>query len=338
MFEAIVTLCLIGAPDVCRDVLIPGFEGATCSTALVPSYDGLTSKGPHRCVETGHIAQVEEIAPGVFVHEGLISDITPESLGDLSNSGFIIGENTVAVIDTGGSRIMGERLYRAIRAQTDKPISHVVLTHMHPDHILGASVFTEVGAKVVGHALFDRALADRAQAYGTNYAQRLGQGAYIGTGMPNIDTPVQDRLEIDLGNRILELQAWRLAHTGADVTVYDRTTKTLFTGDLIFHRHAPALDGSLRGWQATLNDMLEIPALRIVPGHGNAQLAWPEGVRDLQRYLDVLAKDSKAAIEAGTPMGQAITEIGEGERANWDLFDLFNPRNATVAYSELEWE
>ena len=97
-----------------------------------------------------------EIAPGVFVHQGLHELPDASNAGDEANIGFVIGRDAVAVIDAGGSRQVAEGLYAAIRARTDLPIDWLILTHMHPDHVLGASLFREAGATLVGHARLSR--------------------------------------------------------------------------------------------------------------------------------------------------------------------------------------
>ena len=351
MFEILLAVCLEAELAVCADRLAPPALAteAECVAAgpdravdWMAAHDGLRVAG-WRCVDRTALAApvpplaVTEVAEGVFVHRGRLEVPTPENAGDLANLGFVVGDDAVAVIDAGGSRGVGERLYSTIRRHTDLPIRWLILTHMHPDHVLGASVFREAGARVIGHAKLGDALANRAETYAANVSRRIGAAAFIGTTVILPDEGVETR-EIDLGGRILEIDSHLTAHTDNDLTVLDRKTGTWFTGDLVFAVHTPALDGSILGWQAALEAMAATGAARIVPGHGPISLPWPEGAEATRGYLAALTAETRAAIAAGESMRTAIEHLGESQRHGWRLFDEFNPRNATAAYKELEWE
>jgi quinoprotein relay system zinc metallohydrolase 2 len=280
---------------------------------------------------------VQEVAPGVFVYQAPYALAAPENGGAIANVGFVIGSEVVAVIDTGGSLMAGERLLAAIRARTALPIRYVINTHVHPDHVLGNAAFIGEGAEFVGHWRLPDSLAARASQYLAANEALVGP-QFRGTRVVAPTRLVSEPTVLDLGGRPIRLEAWSTAHTDNDLTVLDEATGTWFLGDLLFAAHVPALDGSLKGWMATLHKLVARPAKRVVPGHGGAAMPWPEAAEPLQRYLSRLDADLRAIVKEGGTMREAAAKAGREEASHWEIFDAFNARNATSAYHELEWE
>jgi len=281
---------------------------------------------------------VREIAPGVFVHQGRYEIFTPRNSGDTSNAGFIIGRDGVAVIDTGGSPRVGAALLAAIRERTTLPVRYVINTHMHPDHIFGNAAFAGENPQFVGHAKLPRALAAREDRYLTINRELLGE-AFDGTRILPPTELVKDRLELDLGDRKLLVEAHPTAHTDNDVTVFDEKTGTLFLGDLLFARHVPALDGSIRGWLALLDDLATRTNIKLaVPGHGPEQMPWPAAIAAEKRYLAKIAQEVRAKIKEGRTLAEAAETVGLSEKDAWLLFKEYHARNVSAAFAELEWE
>lgn len=340
------TICALENPGLCAERMIPVSSPteAACQRRAAPiaaNWTDITIAGAITCrkpTTRDPILAFTEIAPGVLVHKGAIADVSPENLGDIANIGLIIGTEHAVVIDAGGSRAVGEALWRGIRAHTSLPISHVILTHMHPDHVFGAAVFREAGAEIIGHRALPEALAARAAAYRAGFDRLVGRDGMLGSRIIAPDRMLTAPETLDLGGRKITLTPWPMAHTGTDVTVHDPETATLFAGDLVFDDHAPALDGSLLGWEKVLAQFDAIAPARVVPGHGGPVLPWPDGVAPLKRYLAALKNELRAAIAAGKSLVDVAETIGQDEADKWRLFDLFNARNATVAFTELEWE
>jgi quinoprotein relay system zinc metallohydrolase 2 len=281
---------------------------------------------------------IERLADGDFAHFGQVALTTPENAGDIANLGVIVGRDAVAVVDTGGSVKVGHELLAAIQAITSKPVRYVINTHEHPDHIFGNAAFGP-GVTFVGHQNLPAEMQKRGTFYLRSFRDTLGQKAIEQVRIIPPTLLVTDEMTLDLGDRQLRLMAWSpAAHTNCDLTVLDEMTGVLFAGDLVFLRHLPVLDGSLRGWLSILPRLAELPAKIVVPGHGPGAALWPGALDDERRYLAVLAGDARRLIAAGVPMAAAVPQIAQSERGRWALFDDYNPRNATTAFSELEWE
>ncbi len=284
-----------------------------------------------------HPLPVKEIAPGVYAFEATPALMTSANEGAIANVGFIVGEDAVAVVDTGGSVREGQRLAAAIRSVTAKPIRYVINTHMHPDHIFGNAAFEREGAAFIGHKNLPRALASHGPNYLDKFRQFLGEDLIAEIKIIPPSQLVTDERSLDLGNRVLTLKAWPTAHTDNDLTVFDSATGVLFAGDLLMLQHIPVVDGSIKGWLSALNGLASIRAAKVVPGHGPIVTNWPQALADDQRYLNRLAGDVRGLVAKGAPISQAGA-AAQSEKDRWALFNDYNARNATAAFAELEWE
>ena len=283
-----------------------------------------------------HDFEVENPAPGIYVHYGAQAEMSVSNAGDVANLGFVVGATCVAVIDTGGTYSVGRALRLAIRRVTTLPVCYVINTHVHPDHVFGNQAFVDDGPEFVGHAR----LAEGMRRRGPNYLRALLRD--LGTAAQGSTVVLPTRAvasveNLDLGGRSLSLRAWPTAHTNTDLTVFDETSGTLWLGDLLFVGHLPVVDGSLRGFMTVVDELKGIPAQRAIPGHGRTD-AWPAALLREERYLKRLFRDVRVAIAAKIPIAEAIETIGCDDAGRWLLVDQFHKRNVSAAYAELEWD
>lgn len=296
-----------------------------CLTMILPA---IAHAGP---------LSVVEAAPSIYVHHGAHLDINTGYGGDICNIGFIVGSKGVAVIDTGGSPRIGAELRAAIRKLTDLPILYVINTHVHPDHILGNAAFKDDHPTFVGHEKLADAMVQRKDAYLRNQPGWVGADA-AGSELIPPSLAVAGTQTIDLGGRSLQLTAHPAAHTNNDLTIFDTTTATLWTGDLLFVERTPSFDGDLKGWLQAIAQLRSIPAVRAIPGHGPVTADWHAALDDESRYLSTLLEDARTAIRQGKSMEQAIDGAALSEQGKWVLFNIVNRRNISRVFPILEWE
>lgn len=280
---------------------------------------------------------VSEVAPGVYVHLSAHHWPDRDNHGEIANIGFIVGDDCVAVIDSGGSPQQGIALRNAIKQATAKPVCYVINTHVHPDHIYGNSAFKDGHVQFVGHHKLARAMAAR----GPYYLDKAEETLAIHVNADNLippDLQVKETMTLNLGNRELVLTAHPAAHTDNDLSVYDKKTDTLWLADLLFLEHIPVIDGSIKGWLKELERLERQSYHRVIPGHGALVSDWPASLQPQKAYLTQLLSEIRAAIKQGKTLEYAVEHVGQSAKPNWALFEQFHRKNVTIAFAELEWE
>lgn len=277
-----------------------------------------------------------EVATGIYVHQGKTVTTDHPQRDDTANIGFIIGDECIAVIDTGGSPSVGARLRQAVREVSDQNICYIINTHIHYDHLLGNAAFADDEARFIGHENLAPSIEQNRAFFREEYADELSarrENDIIGP-----DMSIKKTMELDLGNRVLTLTAHGPAHTFTDLTVFDNETQTLWLSDLLFMNHIPVLDGKLKGWLNVLDELEGLSAKHVIPGHGPVDNRWPQANRDQRRYLKTLRDEVRNMIAEGRFMEEVLENAADKEARNWQLHEYYHRRNVSKAFTELEWE
>ncbi len=290
---------------------------------------------PHVALSADNF-NLSEVAPGVFVHFGKHEEANGQNLGDIANIGFIVGSESIAVIDAGGSVEIGRRLRESIGRHSFLPIRYLIISHIHPDHTLGSPAFAEDQPDIIGHFRLPQAITQRGEFYIDRFKGILGDHNATTILSPNL--LVESEMKIDLGNRILLIKAHQTAHTDNDLSIYDENTKSLWLADLLFLDRTPAIDGSTIGWINTLKSLQKVSANVVIPGHGDIVENWPEGSNKILGYFVDLVNWVRNLIQNGESMASATRLSESAEAGDWLLFDDYHPRNVVKTFAELEWE
>lgn len=246
--------------------------------------------------------QPRQIADGVWLLEGSTDNFSQANGGNIVNTGFIVSAEGVLVIDTGPSKRYGEAMRQAIARVTDKPVLKVILTHHHPDHVLGNQAFSDV--PIAALPATTALLAEQGEAMAENMYRLVGDWMR-GTEVV-LPTEALKTGPLQIGGRTLQLLALR-GHTGADLAILDAKTGVLFAGDLVFYQRALTTPGTpgLETWLADLDQLQQLSWKQIVPGHGplTSDASPFAQMRDYLGWLDGLMRKG---AEQGAEMNELI--------------------------------
>ena len=255
------------------------------------------------------------------------------------NTGFIIGDDAVLVVDTFISQPPARDLLAEIRKVTNLPIKYVVNTHYHLDHVAGNAIFTAVGATVIAHRN-ERAWVrtENLKFYQQNGAtptpeQRATVDALV---EPNIT--YDHALEINLGGRPVRV-VYLPGHTGGDSVVYIPDANVVFTGDLGWNQRIPNLiDATTSAWVETLDRIVAAhPNATFVPGHGDiATTADLKAFRDYLSDLRGAVQKAQAAGQSGDALTQAVLAQLKPKYGAWPGFERLGPLNIQQTAAELQ--
>lgn len=274
----------------------------------------------------------DELAEGVYAY-------TTE--GD-PNTGIIIGDDGVMVIDTQATPDMAQDVIRRIREVTDKPIKYVVLSHYHAVRVMGASAYGAdhiISSESTYDLIVERGQFDFDSEVGR--FPRLFQGVESVPGLTWPSLTFKTSMTLWMGKRRVELMHLGRGHTKGDIVVWLPDEKVLFSGDLVEYGATPYTgDAYLSDWPDTLSRVRELGAEKLVPGRGDA-LTTPETVEaaiaGTQDFLSQMFTSVKKARSEGKELGQAYQDAYQKlqpQFGHWVIFDHCLPFDITRAYDE----
>ncbi len=252
------------------------------------------------------------------------------------NSGFIIGDDGVAVVDTFQTVAAARQLLDAIRKQTQLPVKFVVNTHYHLDHVAGNGVFAAAGAAIFAQAnVRDWIHSENPKFFGAAItpAQRTMVAELFAP-----EVVYEKGIDLYLGSRRVEVRVFP-GHTGGDSVVFVPDAQVVFTGDLFWNHMLPNLiDASTAPMLETLNSLTgELGSSAFVPGHGEVGTA--QDVRDFRGYITNLREliiQARTAGKSGDALVDVVLPELKAKYGQWGIFDHFAKRNILDTAAELD--
>ncbi|SMX42897.1 MBL fold metallo-hydrolase [Actibacterium lipolyticum] len=258
------------------------------------------------------------------------------------NSGVIIGDDSVMVVEAQATPRLANKVIEEIRKVTDKPITHLALTHYHAVRVLGASAY---GAQQVIMSDAARAMVvERGQEDWDSEFQRfprLFEGHESIPGLTFPTTTFSDRTTVYLGKRRVDIMHLGRAHTAGDAVIWVPDEQVMFTGDIVeYHSACYCGDGHFNDWGETLDNIAWFEPESIAPGRGDA-LVGPEMVsRAIENTRDFVESTykpvEKVAAKGGTlkDAWDAVREVCDPKFADYAIYEHCLPFNVARAYDE----
>jgi glyoxylase-like metal-dependent hydrolase (beta-lactamase superfamily II) len=264
------------------------------------------------------------------------------------NSGVIIGDDSVMVIDAQATPVMAEDLIARVAKITDKPIKYVLLTHYHAVRVLGASAFkgADIMASDVTRGLVgERGKQDMDSEIGRFPRLFRAVESIPGLTWPNITFP--DEVSVWLGRREVRIMHIGRGHTAGDVIAVVPDAGVVFSGDLVEYKSACYCgDAHFTDWPTTLDHLAELQANALVPGRG-AALTTPqlvrEGIEMTSDFLSTLYGSVKESVAKGRSLKDAFDFARLAMDPKFKTFAIYEhclPFNVSRAYDEargIDW-
>ncbi len=272
----------------------------------------------------------DELAPGLY---GYTAEGDP-------NSGVVVGEHSVLVVDAQATPAMAQDVIARIRTVTDKPIKHVVLSHYHAVRVLGASAY--VGAEVIASDVCRAMTLERGQQDTDSEIGRFPRLFRCKESIPGLTWPTltfQKRMTLYLGAREVQIIHIGRSHTAGDTVVWLPKERVLFSGDVVEFGATPYCgDAHFADWPATLAAVEALGAEALVPGRGRAlknRAECQEAIEGTRAFTSDLFATVKRAGDAGLKevYDLAMAEL-RPKYGNWVIFEHCMPFNVTRAYDE----
>src|SRR6185295_1254840 len=258
------------------------------------------------------------------------------------NSGIIVGDNAVMVVDAQATPVMAREVIRRIRRVTSKPIQYVVLSHYHAVRVLGASAYHAreiIASEGTLNLIRERGKDDMASEIGR--FPRLFRGA---ESIPGLTWPTlifKDELTLMLGKLEIKIMHPGAGHTSGDTIVWVPSQRVLFSGDLVeYEAGIYAGDAHLEAWPATLEQLRALKPRALVPGRGPALMtpaACDKAIRYTQEFVRSLYSNARRGVRARRTLKEvydATRLLMDRKYLRFPIYEHCMPFDVARAYDE----
>ena len=258
------------------------------------------------------------------------------------NSGIIVGDDSVMVIDAQATPTLARQVIQKVRSVTDKPISHLVLSHYHAVRVLGAAEYKASNVIMSNNArsmVVERGQEDWDSEF--DRFPRLFKGHEEIPGLTWPTTTFDKKMSLFLGKRRVDLYFLGRAHTAGDIVIHVPDSNVLFTGDIVEYKSACYCgDAHLQDWPKTLGKIAKFQAVSLVPGRGDA-LTDPRQINDAieltEDFVTSTFKSVSKIANAGGDLKEAMSSCRDEcdkKFSGYAIYEHCLPFNVSRAFDE----
>jgi len=258
------------------------------------------------------------------------------------NSGIIVGDDSVMVIDAQATPTLARQVIQKVRSVTDKPISHLVLSHYHAVRVLGAAEYK--ASNIIMSSKARSMVVERGQEdWDSEFDRfpRLFKGHEEISGLTWPTTTFDKKMSLFLGKRRVDLYFLGRAHTAGDIVIHVPDSNVLFTGDIVEYKSACYCgDAHLQEWPKTLGKIAKFQAVSLVPGRGDA-LTDPRQIDDAieltEDFVTSTFKSVSKIANAGGDLKEAMSSCRDEcdkKFSDYAIYEHCLPFNVSRAFDE----
>lgn len=278
-----------------------------------------------------------KVANGIYSAIGETGPSTKQNSGHNNNLSFIIGSKSVMVMNAGGSYLLAESLHTEIKKITNKPVKYVVLENAQGHSFLGSSYWRNQGASIIAHKDAAAEINHHKENIVTKAYQSLGDKMFK-TKAILPDKVFDKKLELNLGDKIVEVLYLGPAHGPGDIVVWSPKDKLVITGDVAFNqRMLPVFASTKTGiWLNTWKKLVALQATVVIPGHGD-----PTNMAVVTKYtkdyLAYMRNSIESILDKDGDLNDAYM-IDQSAYSHLDTYEMLSKRNAAMIFAEMEFE
>ena len=281
---------------------------------------------------------LKKVTNNVWSIVGPLTNRTKENLGNNATFGFVVTDDGVVLIDSGGSYKGAKSLHEIIKTVTNKPIRYVINSGGQDHRWFGNDYFSSLGAKIISSKAAKKDHKARAGMQWTMLENLIGKKGLKGTKEKFADITFKNDYTFSLGGVEFEIYHRGQAHTPGDAFIWLPQTKVMFTGDIVYTERMLGIgeQSNSKSWLHVFNSMAGFKPKYLIPGHGSPTTL-DKAIKDTGNYLSFLRNTISIFIESGGGAHE-ISRINQTRFKYLENYETLKGRNALKVYTELEWE